>query len=84
MEGLIVNKTNRQNALLRLMLACFLLYTAWPTLGAHPSGIANLFWGAWLVFFMFVAGSNLATLLRLAPKHVFETEEEKEIQFGKN
>lgn len=77
----------RQNALLRLLLACFLLYIAWPSLQVQGGQISSLFWLGWSVFFLLVAGSNLAVVLKLPTKLEFKKEEEqkgKEISFGKN
>jgi len=58
-------KTMRQNALLRLLLSCFLLYMAWPSLQVQGGTLASYFWLAWLVFFLLVAGSNLATVMKI-------------------
>lgn len=55
----------KNNALLRLLLACFFLYVAWPKIPGATTQVATVFWGMWLGFFMLVAGANLALLLKL-------------------
>ncbi|KGP73626.1 hypothetical protein [Pontibacillus yanchengensis] len=77
----------RQNAILRLMLACFLLYVAWPYLRVQGSPIGSYFWLTWLFFFLLVAGANLAVILRIpnkmdvsSPSH----EKKRQQSYGKN
>src|SRR5699024_151396 len=52
--------------ILRLLLAGFLLYFAWPYISEAVTQIEKLFWGAWLAFLLLVIGGNLATLLNIA------------------
>ncbi|MFC0522338.1 hypothetical protein ACFFGV_01880 [Pontibacillus salicampi] len=77
----------RQNALLRLLLACFLLYMAWPFLRVQGETLANYFWIGWMVFFVLVAGGNLALLLQLSSPPKFKEpslEGKKQLSHGKN
>jgi len=67
----------RNNALLRLLLAAFLLYMAWPAIPEARGEAAQLFWGIWLLFFLLTAGANLAVLLQLHPAHRVEQNREK-------
>lgn len=72
----------RQNALLRLLLACFLFYMAWPSVQVQGGGVASYFWIGWLVFFLFVAGSNLATVMKIpdsTPLHSTSESETKRV-----
>lgn len=55
----------KNNALLRLLLACFFLYVAWPSIPEATTQLGTVFWGMWLVFFMLVAGANLALMMKL-------------------
>ncbi|KGX93365.1 hypothetical protein N781_09930 [Pontibacillus halophilus JSM 076056 = DSM 19796] len=73
-----------QHAWLRILLACFLLYMAWPFLGVQGSTVATLFWGAWLAFFLLVIGANLAIVLRFRSKPQFHEKEEKRRLLGRN
>lgn len=73
----------RQNALLRLLLACFLLYVAWPSIQVQGGTLASYFWLAWLVFFLFVAGSNLATLMKIpAASRLHESPESEKKRYS--
>lgn len=65
----------RNHALLRLLLAAFFLYIAWPQIPKAQSEAGLLFWGMWLVFFLIVAGANLAILLQLHPVKAVEQKE---------
>ncbi|WP_047985086.1 hypothetical protein [Ornithinibacillus californiensis] len=67
----------RHYAFLRLLLAAFFLYFAWPLIPAANSQLELMFWGAWLAFFVLVFGSNLATLLKMSEPPVMEQEYEK-------
>lgn len=60
-------------AVLRLLIACFLLYIALSRIDLS-SITATLFWGVWLVFFWLVAGSNLATVLTISRPPIMEQE----------
>ncbi|WP_099158755.1 hypothetical protein [Virgibacillus ndiopensis] len=64
----------RHYAVLRLLLACFFLYFAWPLIPEATSQIEVIFWGVWLVLFLFVVGANFATLLRMTTSPVMEQE----------
>lgn len=59
-------------AILRLLLAAFLLYFAWPYIPATVTQMGLVFWGMWLVFFLLVVGGNLATVLQLTEPPVME------------
>ncbi|MCD5323849.1 MULTISPECIES: hypothetical protein [Pontibacillus] len=77
----------RQHALLRLLLACFLFYVAWPSVQVQNHTIGSFFWMTWLVFLFMVMGANLAILLKLPVQVEYEEEEstkEKEFSLGKN
>ncbi|MFD2046316.1 hypothetical protein ACFSTA_10950 [Ornithinibacillus salinisoli] len=65
----------RHYAILRLLLAGFFLYFAWPLIPVASSQLEAVFWGTWLVFFTLVVGANFATLLRMNPPPVMEQEE---------
>lgn len=64
----------RQYAILRLLLAGFLLYFAWPVIPSAASPVALVFWGAWLLFLVLVVGANFATLLQITKPPVMEQE----------
>lgn len=64
----------RHYTILRLLLASFLLYFAWPYIPEATTQIEKLFWGGWLVFLLLVVGGNLATVLRLSNPPVMEQE----------
>jgi len=77
----------RQNALLRLLLSCFLLYMAWPSVQVQGGTLASYFWLAWLVFFLLVAGSNLATVMKIPASVSLNSSpesEKKQFSLGKN
>lgn len=67
----------RNHALLKLLLAAFLLYVAWPAIPEAASQQSLVFWAVWLVFFLLAAGANLAVLLQLHPEHSVEQQETK-------
>lgn len=67
----------RHYAILRLLLACFLLYFAWPFIPLATTLIEKLFWGAWLLFLLVVIGANFATLLQISKPPIMEQESEK-------
>lgn len=64
-------------AVLRLLLAAFFLYFAWPLIPQAASQLEMLFWGSWLCFFLLVTGANLAAILKLTQPPVMEQEEFK-------
>nr|WP_163971629.1 hypothetical protein [Oceanobacillus halotolerans] len=70
----------RHYAILRLLLACFFLYVAWPVIPEATSQIGMLFWGGWLAFFLLVVGANLATLLQMTSPPVMEQEQQRQRQ----
>ncbi|QSS99228.1 hypothetical protein IMZ31_14205 [Pontibacillus sp. ALD_SL1] len=77
----------RQHALLRLLLACFLFYVAWPSVQVQGSAAGSYFWMAWLIFLFMIIGANLALLLNLRVQLVYreeEVKEEKQFSLGKN
>lgn len=68
----------RHYAVLRILLASFLLYIAWPQIPLASSQLANLFWGVWLLLLILVIGSNLSTLLQMTRPPILEQERELE------
>ncbi|MFC2948648.1 hypothetical protein [Virgibacillus sediminis] len=60
---------------LRLLLAGFFLYMAWPSIPLAASSTELLFWGCWLFFFLLTVGANLAALLQMISPPVMEQEE---------
>lgn len=60
--------------ILRILLACFLLYFAWPSIPEAVMQVEKVFWGSWLLFLLLVIGGNLATLLQLTSPPVMEQE----------
>ncbi|WP_407269025.1 hypothetical protein [Radiobacillus sp. PE A8.2] len=73
-----------QYALLRILLACFFLYIAWPAISEQASSLASMFWAGWLLFFLFVVGSNLAAMLKITKPLGLDKQEEKQVSVGKN
>ncbi|MGY0693079.1 hypothetical protein ACW2QC_09865 [Virgibacillus sp. FSP13] len=67
----------RHYAILRLLLACFFLYFAWPLIPQATTQLEGIFWGAWLILFLLVVGANLSTLLRMTNPPVMEQERER-------
>ncbi|MFD1362253.1 hypothetical protein [Lentibacillus salinarum] len=67
----------RHYAILRLLLAGFFLYIAWPVIPEVVTQEAILFWGLWLGFFLLVVGANFATLLQMTEPPVMEQERER-------
>jgi len=72
----------RNYAILRLLLAGFLLYVAWPYFPNAVTPLEQVFWGSWIVFVLLVIGANFATLLQLTNPPVMEQEESKRRQIG--
>ncbi|GGA82048.1 hypothetical protein [Ornithinibacillus halotolerans] len=72
----------RQYAFLRLLLAAFFLYFAWPLISQASSQLEMIFWGAWLVFFVLVFGANFATLLKMSEPPVMEQDYDNYRQTG--
>ncbi|MBP1947780.1 hypothetical protein [Virgibacillus litoralis] len=64
----------RHYAILRLLLAGFFLYFAWPAIPSAATQIELVFWGAWLLFLVLVVGANFATLLQITKPPVMEQE----------
>lgn len=64
----------RHYAILRLLLASFFLYFAWPMIPQATTPLEVTFWGVWLLFFLLVVGANLATLLQMTRPPVMEQE----------
>ncbi|KKE79059.1 hypothetical protein NSA56_07285 [Oceanobacillus caeni] len=62
-------------AILRLLLAAFFLYVAWPYFPYAVTTLEQVFWGSWLVFLFLVIGANLATLLQMTKPPVMEQKE---------
>ncbi|RLL47872.1 hypothetical protein D8M04_00915 [Oceanobacillus piezotolerans] len=67
----------RHYTILRILLAGFFLYFAWPYIPEASSNLELTFWGAWLTFFLVVMGANFATLLQISRPPVMEQEELK-------
>lgn len=70
----------RSYAVLRLLLACFFLYFAWPIIPTAVTSIEAMFWGMWLVLFLLVVGSNGATLLQMTEPPSMEQERPRQRQ----
>lgn len=68
----------RHYAVLRLLLACFFLYFAWPHIPLATDKFEIMFWGVWLGLFLLVFGSNFATLLQITEPPVMEQERVRE------
>ncbi|MBP2077340.1 hypothetical protein [Oceanobacillus polygoni] len=68
----------RHYAILRLLLAAFFLYIAWPVIPSASSNTELIFWGGWLLFLLLVIGANLATLLQMTSPPVMEQEQYNE------
>lgn len=66
----------RHYTILRLLLASFLLYFAWPYIPEATTQIEKVFWGAWLAFLFLVIGGNFATLLQLSRPPIMEQSNE--------
>jgi len=64
----------RSYALLRLLLAGFFLYFAWPFIPGAETIFESIFWIMWLAFFLLVAGANFSTLLQMTPPPIMEQE----------
>ncbi|MDY0405340.1 hypothetical protein P5G51_007965 [Virgibacillus sp. 179-BFC.A HS] len=62
----------RHYAILRLLLALFFLYFAWPFIPQASSQLELAFWASWLVFLLLVVGANLATLLQMTKPPIME------------
>jgi len=62
--------------ILRILLAGFLLYFAWPYIPGAATQIEKIFWGSWLGFLLLVIGGNLLTLLELSRPPVMEQKQE--------
>ncbi|WP_112181607.1 MULTISPECIES: hypothetical protein [Paraliobacillus] len=74
----------KQYAVLRLLLAGFLLYIAFPNVQTHPEGLAHLYWFSWLVLFTLVIGANLATVLIEKEETKKEVTHVKQVKVMKN
>ncbi|MBM7597710.1 hypothetical protein JOC34_000067 [Virgibacillus halotolerans] len=70
----------RHYAILRLLLASFFLYFAWPMIPQATTPVAATFWGVWILFFLLVVGANLATLLQMTRPPVMEQERKRRRQ----
>lgn len=70
----------RHYAILRLLLACFFLYIAWPYIPEATSQLEWAFWGVWLVLFLLIFGANLATVFQMTSPPVMEQERVRERQ----
>ena len=67
----------RLYAVLRLLLACFFLYFAWPIIPTAVTSTEAMFWGMWLVLFLLVVGSNSATLLQMTEPPSMEQDRQR-------
>lgn len=70
----------RHYAVLRLLLACFFLYFAWPIIPTAVTPIEAMFWGIWLILFLLVVGSNSATLLQITEPPSMEQDRTRQRQ----
>ncbi|WP_174614035.1 hypothetical protein [Virgibacillus ihumii] len=70
----------RNYAILRLLLAGFLLYFAWPLIPGAETQLEAIFWGSWLVFLLLTIGSNFATLLQMTSPPAMEQRKMKQRQ----
>ncbi|WP_404453551.1 hypothetical protein LG329_03795 [Virgibacillus necropolis] len=70
----------RHYAVLRLLLACFFLYFAWPIIPTAVTSLEAMFWGMWLVLFLLVVAANSATLLRITEPPSMEQERTRQRQ----
>lgn len=68
----------RHYAILRLLLAGFFLYFAWPLIPEASTQLEILFWFTWLGFLLLVVGANLATLMQMTEPPVMEQEYTRE------
>lgn len=68
----------RQYAILRLLVAGFLLYIAWPVIPQMATNIEVVFWGLWLGLFMLFTGGNTATLLQMTRPPAMEQQRARE------
>ncbi|MFD2627899.1 hypothetical protein [Oceanobacillus kapialis] len=67
----------RHYAILRLLLAGFLLYFAWPVIPYANTVPEMIFWGGWLGFLILVVGANLATFLQMTKPPIMEQQEQE-------
>lgn len=67
-----------QYALLRILIAGFLLYVAWPFIPQSVTSIEQLFWGSWLFLFLLVIGANSASVLQIIQPPIMEQKREKQ------
>ncbi|GAB3791920.1 hypothetical protein [Virgibacillus kimchii] len=74
----------RHYAILRIMLALFFLYFAWPAIPYATTIMEHIFWAGWLLFFLLVIGANFATLLQMTKPPIMEQEELRERQTAEN
>ncbi|MDC3412646.1 hypothetical protein NC797_05675 [Aquibacillus sp. 3ASR75-11] len=74
----------KQYALLRILLAGFFLYVAWPSINGQMTQLSSIFWAGWLVFLLLVVGANFATLLKMTKPPVMEQEKKQPVQVGNN
>lgn len=65
-------------AILRLLLAGFFVYFAWPFIIEVTSKIEMIFWGGWLSLFALIVGANFATVLQITDPPIMEQDEFKE------
>lgn len=62
----------RHYAMLRLLLAAFFLYFAWPLIPEASTRLELIFWAMWLGLLFLVVGGNFATLLQLTKPPAME------------
>lgn len=70
----------RHYAVLRLLLACFFLYFAWPIIPTAVTSTEVMFWGMWLILFLLVVASNSATLFQITEPPSMEQERTRQRQ----
>ncbi|MEI3599928.1 MULTISPECIES: hypothetical protein [unclassified Oceanobacillus] len=71
----------KNQPILRLLLAGFMLYFAWPKIPQATSTLEMTYWAMWLLFFLAVVGANFANLLQMIQPPVMEqTVEENKVR----
>ncbi|WP_063826212.1 hypothetical protein [Virgibacillus sp. MSP4-1] len=69
---------DKRNALLKLLMAFYFLYLALPSIREMTTPASSIFWAAWIVFFLLVAGANIGTLLDIKKRQSVNLEEYSE------
>nr|WP_239584440.1 hypothetical protein [Aquibacillus albus] len=64
---------------MRILLAFFFLYIAWPSIRSEVTQLSSIFWATWLAFFLLVVGANFATILKMIQPPVMEKDQINEV-----